>query len=285
MKDRVNLFEDIRKIYKVLGELSINTMENPLEINRILGLNCFPSMNDFLKTMNETTEELKTIYDESIKNKEKLFYDSIESLKNRLKEETRTFMIDDGQIIKFYMIKYGKYIENYNNNGIILIEVKINFDIMGTYDDSTHIEVYREQMLFKDDKFVTSGNIIKYDENIYMRNILPHFEFDTPLFRDESIVEAILNDDHLYKYIGTSLVSGYGYYNSKEKASLLRGFIESDSWDTHIEPINEKGTFVTMGTQYWKPEGINQAQYTLYDSEYREKEVKINEENSTKTNV
>ena len=277
MKDKVNLFEDIRKIYKVLGELSINTMDNPLEINRILGLNCFPSMNAFLETINETTEELKSIYNESIKNKEKLFYDSIELLKSELRKDVTRFDVTDRQIIKLYKIQHGKYIEDYNNNTIIVTRIKMKFNIDGSYNDFIHVEVYREGMLFTDDKFVTSGNVIKYEEDVHVRSILPHFEYDTPLFRDEDIVEAIINDDHLYKYIGTSLVSGYGYYDSKDKSSLLRGFIESDSWDTHIEPINEKGTFVTMGVQFWKPEGINQAQYSLYDDITRTREVKINE--------
>lgn len=285
MKDKINLFEDIRKIYKVLGELSINTMENSLEINRILGLNCFPSMNAFLETINETTRELKSIYDESIKNKEKLFYDSIELLKSELRKEIVRFQNNDGQTVLLYKIQHGKYIEDYDNNSIVVTKMKMKFNIEVSYNDLIHVEIFRECMTFIDDKFVTSGNVIKYEEDIYIRSILPHFEYDTPLFKDEDIVEAIINDDHLYKYIGTSLVSGYGYYDSKDRSSLLRGFIESDSWDSYIKEIDEEGTYIAMGSQYWKPEGINQAQYSLYSNVYREKEVKINEENSIKINV
>ena len=242
-----DVFENIRKIHKVLGYLSLTNMDDPLEVNRILGREFFPNMNNFLESVIITMNDFKTIYDEANNNKEKLFYDSIELLKKELRKESVRFDTTDGQIVKLYKIQYGKYIENYSNNSITVTRIKMKFNIDGSYNDFIHVEVYREGMSFIDDKFVTSGNIIKYEEDIYTRNILPHFEYDTPLFRDESIVEAILNDDHLYKYIGISLVSGYGYYDSKDKASLLRGFIESDSWDTHIEPINEKRYICNYG--------------------------------------
>lgn len=275
MEDKRNVFENIRKIYKVMGELSIENMENPLEVNRILGREFFPNMNNFIETVNTTMNDFKNIYDEANKNKEKLFYDSIELLKRELKKEVEELKFNDGQTVILYKIQYGKYVENYSNNSITVTRIKIKFNINNSYNDFIHVEVYREGMSFIDDKFVTSGNIIKYEEDIYIRNILPHYEYDTPLFRDESIVEAIINDDHLYRYIEKSFVSGYIHYDSKEKASLLKGFVESDSWDSHIEPINEKGTFITMGVQYWKPEGINQAQYSIYDEKYREKDVEI----------
>ena len=275
MKDKIEVFENVRKIYKVMGELSIENMENPLEVNRILGREFFPNMNNFVESVNTTMNDLKNIYDEAIKNKEKLFYDLIESLKTDLRRGNKGFDNPDGQIIQIYKIQYGKYIDNYSNNSATVTRIKMIFHIDGSYDDFIHIEIYREGMTFIDDKFVTSGNIIKYEEDIYIRNILPHYEYDTPLFRDESIVEAIINDDNLYKYIEKSFISGYIHYDSKEKASLLKGFVESDSWDTHMEPIDEKGTFITVGIQYWKPEGINPAQYSLYAREYREKDIKI----------
>ena len=275
MEDKRNVFENVRKIYKVMGELSIENMENPLEINRILGREFFPNMNNFIESVNTTMNDLKNIYDEAIKNKEKLFYDSIEELKSELRKENCKFDIIDGQTVKLFKIQYGKYVENYGNNSIIVTRIKIKFNIDGSYNDFIHVEVYREGMSFIDDKFITSGNIIKYEEDIYVRSILPHYEYDTPLFRDESIVEAIINDDNLYKYIEKSFVSGYIHYDPKEKASLLKGFVESDSWDTHMEPIDEKGTFITVGIQYWKPEGINPAQYSIYAREYIEKDIKI----------
>ena len=68
-------------------------MDNPLEVNRILGREFFPNMSSFLERVNTAMNDFKNIYDVANNNKEKIFYDSIREIKEGLKKKHICFLM------------------------------------------------------------------------------------------------------------------------------------------------------------------------------------------------
>ena len=289
-----DVFENIRKIHKVLGYLSLTNMDNPLEVNRILGREFFPNMNNFIERVNTTMSDFKDIYEESNNNKEKLFYDSIRELKEELRKETDLFFDADKQFVRLHSLEYGRYSED-SDNTVTIRTIEIKFDTDTRYpniSDTINISAERRSQIFMDDKFIPSGNNMKYEERIKVTSLDTHEDYHTPIFENEDVIECIIDDDNIYKYITDSLIDGYNRMNENvddytriHKNKIIDGFKLSHTWDKYIDKIDDERTYIVMGVQYWNPSGLNQAQYSLYDSENRIKEVNISEKTNAENSM